>query len=248
MMPEHLRKEFRASLKRVRDGFIIAFLGTAAAAPQIYYQSPWVYRHFQRALPASGQLDQFFIGNLIFMLSALLIIVLVGDLANRRAGLKPFAWPGHKAVWPMLGAGILFVPLSYYLYDHFLLGLLPEIFPDKLKFALLFPAAVSFPDELFVRFGFLSLFAWLLKRFARGKLLAIIFVSAIFSLFDWYDMTRFITTPLKAVEITLLLVGVFAEHLVAGRLYLKYGFWSSLAFRFGAELKYPLYFFLFFRA
>lgn len=247
-MPEHLRKELLSSLGRVRDCFIIAFLGTAAAAPQIYQQSPWVFHHFQKSLPGPGQLDQFFIGNLILMLSALLLIVLVGDLANRRAGLKPFAWPGHKAVWPMLGVGILFVVLSYYLYDHFLLGLLPEIFPDKLPLALLFPLSVSVPDELFVRFGCLSLAAWLLKRFASGRLLAVIFISAIFSLFDWYDATRFISAPLKAWEIVSLLVGVFAEHLVAGRLYIKHGFWSALAFRFGAELKYPLYFWLFIRA
>jgi hypothetical protein len=245
MQPEHLRREFKSSLSRVRDGFIIAFIGMLFAAPQIYYQSPWVYQKLKPKLDSSLQLDQFFIGNLLIMLSALLIIVLVGDLANRRAGLKPFAWPGHKKLWPALGLGILFVPVSYFLYDHFLIGLVPEMFPKRLVYALLFPFSISFPDELFARFGFLALAAWVLKKVRGGPWLGNLFVAVIFSIFNYYDIVRFIESPLERPEIVLLLLGAFVENLIAGALYLRRGLWASVAFQFGAGWKYLLYFLLF---
>ena len=244
MQPEHLRREFKSSISRVRDGFIIAFIGMVIAAPQIYYQSPWVYAKLKPKLDSSLQLDQFFIGNLIIMLSALLIIVLVGDLANRRAGLKPFVWPGHKAIWPALGLGIIFIPIGYFLYDHFLIGLVPEMYPKKLVYLLLFPFSISFPDELFARYGFLALGAWLLKKVRSGPLLANLFVAALFSIFNYYDVVRFVESPLERPEIIALLLGSFAENLAAGALYLRRGLWASTAFQFGAGWKYLLYFLL----
>lgn len=246
MKPDPLRKEFGLSMQRVRDGFIIAFIGMVFSVPQIRYQSPWVYAKFAGRTGTASEIDQFFIAHLITILSALLIIVLVGDLANRRAELVPFKWPGRKNIRPSVAIGLLFIPASYFLYDHFLIALMPRIFPDKLSYALLFPFSVTFPDELFVRFGFLALFAWMLKRFSGGKLMANIFVAGIFSLFSWYDVTRFLSAPLKTMEILLLLAGTFAENIVAGGIYFKHGFWSSLAFRVAAALKFPVYFMLFF--
>jgi len=246
MTPDHLRKELGLSVMRVRDGFILAFLATFLSIPQIWSQSPWLYEKISGKTGTPLQIDQFRMAELFVLLSALLIIILVGNLANRRAGLEPFKWPGHKKIWASVAIGILFIPAGYLLFDHFLLALQPQIFPEQLKFALVYPVSLTFADELFVRFGFLALFAWTLKRFTGGRLMANILVSAVFALFSFYDQTRFLDLPLKAAEISLFLLGNFAENMIAGALYFKHGFWSSLAFRIGAGLKFPLYFLLFF--
>jgi len=246
MVPDHIRREFKASLQRVRDGFILAFIATVISLPQLRYQAGSFYQRIFHQPPDAVNLDKFFLAQVIITLSALMIIVLVGDLANRRVGFKPFAWPGHRHIWPVLGLGILFIPLVYFLYDHYIIALLPETYPKKLGYAILYPFSASFPDEIFVRYGFLGLFAWILHRVKGGKFFANFFVAAVFSLFAWYNVARYIEVPVKAVEIAFLLVGAFLENFIAGWLYFKYGFWSALAFRFGVDLKYPLYFFLFF--
>jgi hypothetical protein len=246
MTPEHLRKEFKTSVQRVRDGFILAFIAMLASIPQTRHQAGFYYEHVMGKPPDPESLMQFFLAQLIIFLSALFIIVMVGNLANRRAGLKPFAWPGHKRVWPMLLLGVMLIPGAYFCCDHLLLALLPEIYPAKLDYALLYPLSVSFPDELFVRYGFLGLAAWVLGKVRGGKTLAVFFVAALFTLFDWYNVTQNIDTPFQIVEAVLFMTGVFVEHVIAGSLYLKYGFFSSLAFRLGVDLKYILYYFFFF--
>jgi hypothetical protein len=246
MTPEHLKKELRSSLGRVRDAFIIAFIGMLVSIPAIKYQAPFFFHKYFERNPSPEGLNQFFLEQLIILLSTLLIIVMVGNLANRRAGLKPFAWPGHKRVWPMIVLGMALIPAAYLLSDHLLLGLVPEVYPAKLGYALLYPISNSFPDELFVRYGFLGLAAWLLKKVKGGKALANLFIAALFTLFDFYDTSRSADASFQPLEVAFLMTGALIEHLIAGSLYLKYGFWSALAFRFGLDLKYLLYYFMFF--
>lgn len=246
MTPEHLRKEFKSSLGRVRDGFIIAFIAMVVSIPQIYHQVDFLYQRFMGKAPDPETRIQFFLAQLIFMLSALLIIILVGDLANRRAGLQPFAWPGFRRVLPQLGLGILFIPAIYFLSDRLSLALLPELYPDKLGFALLYPFSVSFPDELFVRYGFLGLAAWILGKVKGGKFLANLFIAAVFTLLTWFDLAGKTEAGFQVTETAFFMTGLFIEHLIAGAFYLKHGFWSGMAFRLGTDLKYLLYYFLFF--
>ena len=245
-MPEHLRKELKSSMQRVRDGFIIAFIAMLVSIPQIKYQSGFFYERYTGKSPDPEGLLQFFLAQLIILLSALFIIVLVGNLANRRAGLEPFSWPGIKRVMLLLVLGVIYIPGMYFLCDHLLLALLPEVYPAKLGYALLYPLSSSFPNELFMRYGFLGLAAWILGKVKGGKTLANFFVAALFTLFDWYDMTRSIDTPFQTIETVFFMTGVFFQHLIAGALYLKYGFFGSFAFRLGVDLKYLLFYFLFF--
>jgi len=245
MLPDHLRKELGTSFGRVRDGFILAFIGMLVSIPQVRYESVSLYQKMFNQAPTTEQLNAFFVGYLFMVLSTLVIMVLVGDLANRRAGTNPFRWPGHKQIWPVIGLGLLFIPVIYFMYDHIILVLIPELYPPKLGYALLFPFSVSFPDELLVRFGFLGLALWVLRKIKGGKVIANIFIAMLAALYDWYNLTHFIGTPLQGTEIALILCGAFLENLIAGAFYIKHGFWSALAFSFGTGWKYLLYFWLF---
>ncbi len=246
MKPDPIKAELKSTFHRIRDGFLLAGIGLILASPHIYDQAySLAPRMFTRpATPETMKL--FLLGLLILYFFSLFLFILIGMLANKRAGLAPFSYPGWGKILLSLALGILLIPVSYLLYDHLALALIPEVYPRKLFVALIYPISASFPQELATRFALLSLAVWILGKSKRKKILANFLTSLLLAAFAWVDFYRLAGVSLTGMEIILFWTGVVVLNMVAGALYLKNGFWSSLAFKFGLMLKFPLFFLLFF--
>ena len=246
MKPDPIKAELKSSFRRIRDGFLLAGTGLIIALPHLYGQ---FYSMFPRLFskPAGPERMQLlFIAELILYFFALFLFILIGILANQRAGLTPFKSPGFRKIIYAFALGILLIPISYLLYDHLVLALIPETYPRKLAFALAYPFSIAFPQELLNRFGLLSLLAWIFGKSRRKKILANVLASVLLTAFAWADFYRLVDAPLSAIEIGFFLIGSLLLNLISNEIYLKNGFWAALAFKFGLTLKFPLYFFLFF--
>jgi|GEM_PF-1448988 len=246
MVKDPVLAELKASVLRVRDGIILAGIGTLVSFPHIYDQAYSLYPRLFTQPASPEKIKAFILGETILYFFALLIFVLIGNLANRRVGLKPFKSPGAKEIIYALGLGIVFIPVSYILYDHLVLALVPESYARKWFFALAYPVSFSLPQELFNRFGLLSLVVWISGKTRRQRILASILTAILLAGLGYHDFLRLVDTQLKPTETIFLIAGTFIMQWIGNELYLKNGFFPALAFRFGLSLKFPVYFLLFF--
>lgn len=247
MIKDPLKAEFKLSILRVRDGILLAGFTLIIAFPHIYDQAHSLFPRIFSEPATPEKLKPYILAELILYFFSIFLFSLVGILANKRAELNPFKSPGLKNILNPLILGICIIPLSYLLYDHLILALVPESYPHKLSFAIIYPFSASFPQEMVNRFGLLSLLAWVFGKTPRNRILANLLCSAIIAGFSWFDFNRILHSPLTLPELIMFLLAVFITQYIAGALYLKYGFFSSLSFKFGLALKFPLFFLLFFR-
>jgi len=247
MIPDPVRAELKLSILRVRDGILLAGITLIIAFPHIYDQAHSLFPRIFSEPASPEKMKLYLLAEMILYFFSIFLFSLVGILANKRAELNPFKPLGFKNILNPLIIGIITIPLSYFLYDHLVLALIPESYPHKLSFALIYPFSASFPQEMVNRFGLLSLLAWIFGKKPRKRILANILCSILLAGFSWFDFNRLFDSPLTSVELIMFLIGVFTVQYIAGVLYLKNGFFSSLSFKFGLALKFPLYFFLFFR-
>jgi len=126
-----------------------------------------------------------------------------------------------------------------------LIPLVPELYPEKLGYALIYPFASVFSEELIARYGFLSLLLWIYGKGAVRQELANLTVAIIFTGLGLIEISQFSDFSLKPWEIIFFCFGILIKHLIAGKIYIKYGFWVAIIFRIGLDLRYWLYFWLF---
>ncbi len=245
MRPDPIKAELKSSFQRMRDAILLAGTGVILALPYLIDRAHALFpRLFEK--PATPELVRLFTVFVIILYSvALLLIAMIGIYANQKAGLQPFKRPPLKKLAAASALGLAMIPAAYLLYDHLALYLIPELYPSKLLVAVLYPFSLSFPEELFARYGLLSLFAWIFGKSWNKRMLANVLAALLLTMYSSMDFFRLAPLEPTSTEIILFLFGAFLQQLIAGELYLKNGFWGSLAFTFTLSLKSPLYFFLF---
>ncbi len=241
---ELYKKELKKSWQKLKDGFLLAGVALVSSVPRIYYQSYYFFPQISTKPANALVLRMVFLYHFILGFCVLFIMILIGSYACERAKIKPFVW---KGIWKFLGAvllGVLVIAPGYWIFDRIVLALIPSLYPDRLWLALVYPFSASFADELIWRYGFLSLALWIFGGGVWRKNLANAFVSAIVCALALQELFRFTSEMLKASEIIFLTGGLFMKNLLVGEVYMRYGFFQSLALRIGIEFRYIFFFWL----
>ncbi len=238
-------QELKKTGRKIRDGFALAGIGLLIALPRIYHQSYYFFPDYLKTPPSPQLLRVLFLYHILLTFGVLFVMILIGAYSCQRAGIKPFVFKGLKKFLLAVFLGALLIPFGYIFSDHLLLFLLPDYYPQNIWLNLVYPLSSSFPDELFARYGFLSLWLWIMGKTPLRKNLANFLTSLLLTALSWQELLRYIPLPLKPSEWGFLLAGVFLKHLLLGEVYFRYGYWQSFGLRLGMELRFPLYFWLF---
>jgi len=245
MLHKQIKLEIKKSIKRLQTSVILAGIGTILISPKLFHQSCLSFPRYFHTVPDPLRLKIFFLYHLILYFSVLLLVSMMGIYACERAELKPFQTPSWKKSLIYFMLGILLIPLSHFFVDHLLIPLVPELYPEKLGYALIYPFAGAFPEELIARYGFLSLLLWIYGKGTVRQELANLTVAIIFTGMAILEIRELIDSPLKPTELFFLCSGILIRHLITGKIYIKYGFWVAIIFRIGLDLRYWLYFWFF---
>jgi len=245
MPADPIIRELKKSGRKIRDGFVLAGIGLLIALPRIYHQSYYFFPDYLKTPFTPKLLRLFFLYHILLTFGVLFVMILIGAYSCQRAKFEPFVFKGIKKFLLAVLLGACLIPFGYILSDHLLLFFLPNYYPRSIWINLAYPLSSSFPDELFARYGFLSLWLWICAKVPGRKNLANFLTSVFLTALAWQELGRYLPEPLKASEWGFLLGGVFFKHLLLGEVYFRYGFWQSFGVRLGMELRFPLYFWLF---
>ena len=168
-----------SSASRLRDAALLGLLTCLFVYTYFLYLTKVGFPERVAESIPPDRIGQFLLFQLVRVLLVCLICAAVGVFLSRRdglAGVGDLQSIGRSLPW-VLGAAAIGVPAALLLFDRPFRAVAPGFYPEHLTWALAVAFSAAFAEEIIARFGLMTIFMGLFRRFHRANLAQAAFAS-----------------------------------------------------------------------